>query len=195
MTGCVKWKDELLAQELKPICNGLGRFPTFAELRQLGRNDLGCAITRAGGLIPWAKKLGYDRIHSDSDFGWEGEKEVIEILNLKGFKAIKADTVKSPFDILVDDIVRIDVKTAKYTEYGASTGWFYRLGKTVQSDLVILYQIDTKEAIILPWNICPTSNITISVGGGKYKEWIGRWDYVGIVSQALKNIYPNIQKS
>lgn len=82
--------------------------------------------------------------------------------------------MKSPYDILINEVLRIDVKSAKYAEYAnpngyKSCGWFYRIAKYVQSDLMIFWQSDTKEFYAIPWKLCPSTNITISKDGGKYK--------------------------
>jgi hypothetical protein len=83
-----------------------------------------------------------------------------------------AERVNGPrthFDIIIEGYVRADVKTAHYAEYGKCRGWFYRVGKMVSADLLMLYQSDTKEVYYIPWGFCPSSNITISRDGGKYK--------------------------
>jgi hypothetical protein len=85
--------------------------------------------------------------------------------------------VKWPFDLLVNKVLRVDVKSANFACYGASKGWFYRMGKAPQADLIALHQLDTGKTYWIPWNIIPHSNVTISTDGGKwarYKEsiWI-----------------------
>ena len=165
------WTDEKLHQELIQICAGTGVFPSNQDLIKLGRQDLSNQIVRRGGFIAWSKRLGYRRKESDSDKGWDGELKCIKKLAELGFKAEKTDRVRSPYDILVNECLRIDVKTAKYAEYGACRGWFYRLGKNLNADLIMLYQADTEDAYYVPWTCCPTTNITISRNGGKYANF------------------------
>lgn len=133
----------------------------------------------------WSSKLGISRRISDSDTGWKGEKNILDLLRNKGFHAERTSSKSAPFDILVDGIVRLDIKSANYAEYGNCRGWFYRLGKTPQSDLIVLHQLDTLDNYVLPWNHCPTSNMTISRDGGKYSQYINRWD---ILSEYVKNL-------
>lgn len=177
------WTDERIESELRLITGALGSFPTASELRGLGLNDLCCGVTKAGGLIAWAERLGIARKHSDSDTGWDGERAVQSLFHLHGIDCVRCHEVKSPYDLLAADVLRIDVKSARYATHGAgssheSAGWFYRLGKHVQADLVILYQLDEGGFYALPWWVGPTTNITITVGGGKYAHYAGDWHLI-----------------
>ena len=165
------WTEEKLHAELLAICAGSGVFPSSHELQNLGRGDLSNQIAKKGGFFHWAHRLGFRRKKSDSDKGWEGEDECLKILTGFGFTATKAERLRSPYDILVEQCVRVDVKTARYAEYGPCRGWFYRVGKIQTSDLLMLFQADTKESYYLPWTVCPETNITIARDGGKYKSF------------------------
>jgi hypothetical protein len=165
------WTDELLHQELITICAGTGRFPSVSELAALNRGDISNQIVRRGGFVKWAKRIGYARKSSDSDYGWEGERRAIALLEKESFKVEKAKELRSPFDLLVNDVLRVDVKAAQFASYGPCSGWFYRIGKTPQSDVVMLYQMDTGAAYYLPWYVCPKTNITISKDGGVYSSF------------------------
>lgn len=163
------WTEENLHAALLPICAGSGIFPSNSDLVKLGRGDIANQITRKGGFVAWAERMGFRRKDSESDKGWGGEKECLEILTKLGFSVSKSERVRSPYDILVGGCVRVDVKTARYAEYGPCRGWFYRVGKIQTSDLLMLFQEDTKEAYYLPWTVCPETNITIARNGGKYR--------------------------
>jgi len=165
------WTDELVRDELVGICAATGTFPSNSELEQLGRSDLANQITRRGGFVQWSNQMGYKRKPSDSDFGWHGERLCIEKLTKEGFLAEPTHEVRAPYDILVNKCIRVDVKSANYAEYGACRGWFYRIGKHSQSDFIMLYQVDTGDAYYIPWQVCPTTNVTISRDGGIYKDF------------------------
>lgn len=188
------WTDEMIASEILSISNGSGQMPTCSYLKSLGRNDLMCQITRRGGVLAWAKRLGLSRDQSDSDVGWDGEKIAIDLLKLNGFEAEKTNGVKYPFDIVVDNIIRVDVKTAKYAEYGPSKGWFYRIGKTPQADVIALLQIDTNDIFFVPWYSCPTTNITVNRKDGKYEPYRNNYESLRKLSKILsdsRTIWPN----
>lgn len=158
----------MVLEESEKIARTLGYFPSVSLLREMGRNDLSCQITRHGGFLKVSEEVGIARPPSDSDTGWKGEENVRLRLTERGHSVERREGMKSPYDLLVDGHVRVDVKAANYAEYAASKGWFYRIGKHVQSDIVILHQLDTATDYVLYWWECNTSNITISRGGGKY---------------------------
>ena len=173
-----QWTDELIALHLSDVIAEIGRMPTVSELRTRGRTDLEGQISRKGGYIHWAEKLGTVRKPSDSDKGWDGEKQLAELLTAQGFKVVRQSAVKSPFDLLLDGVLKIDVKAASYRQYGACRGWFYRIGKSPQADIVALLQTDTGDCYFIPWQRIPSSNVTVSRDGGKYAAFRNRYDLI-----------------
>lgn len=163
-----QWTDEELEDEARKIATALGHFPSCSELKEMGRNDLACLMGRRGGLIHWSEKIGIPRRHSDSDTGWEGEDAAAQCLGELGFDVARRGGVKWPFDLLVGGLLRVDVKAARMATYGYCRGWFYRIAKEPQSDLILLWQLDTQDFYPLPWFLCPRTNVTISRSGGKY---------------------------
>jgi hypothetical protein len=178
-----RWSDDLIKTQLLEIYSTLGRMPTNSDLASWRKGNLSNAIVSRGGFLFWASKLGIPRVFSDSDVGWLGEEEVSSILTSKGYLISQRKAMKTPYDIIVNGLIRIDVKSAKYAEYGASTGWFYRVGKDVQSDIVCFFQMDTKDMYFVPWKYCPSSNVTITKTGRKYKDFKNRFD---IIDESLK---------
>jgi hypothetical protein len=152
-----------------------------------------CAATRSGGLLAWSKKLGISRLaNSDSDKGWAGERIVATRLMQRGYRVDKPQAVKHPYDLLVDGILRVDVKTANLATYrtpggGRCTGWFYRIGKVPTTDLVALLQKDIGNIYFIPWDACPHGNITITENG-KYSEYRNRFGIVRSYVDALKQL-------
>lgn len=175
------WTTSLIESELRAICISFGYMPSCQQMRDLGRNDLMCAITKNGGLFAWSDRVGFKRRASDSDFGWYGEEIVASILRERGHRVERSVAVKAPFDLLVDGVLRIDVKTANLATYKnrgiPCSGWYYRIGKIPGSDLVALLKADTKDIYFIPWDACPRGNITIT-SGGKYTQYANRFDIV-----------------
>lgn len=175
------WTDELIAEEARRVAQSLGHFPSAQELRQLGRNDLACVIGKRGGFLRWADRIGIARHGSDSDTGWEGEEAVRREFLARGIFCVRSKAIKAPFDLLAQEVLKIDVKSARFAEYGgksASRGWFYRVGKICQADLVIFYQLDTSSFYAVPWWKCPTTNLTIPVSGGQWKPYLNDWNRI-----------------
>jgi hypothetical protein len=171
----MKWDDETIADAIRGIAGKTGYFPSCGALRDMGRNDLACAISKSGGFTQWALRLGVPRKQSDSDFGWDGEMRVQGMFLSRLFACVRSSGVRAPYDLLVNGILRVDVKTANYAEYPPCRGWFYRVGKIPSSDIVFLYQMDTGDFYALPWWECPTTNVTIARNGGKYVNRKNNW--------------------
>lgn len=181
------WTEELVESEIRKVSEALGHFPSNTELQGMKRGDLSNIITKRGGFIFWAEKTGIARIHSDSDTGWIGEKKVQSLFISQGYLCDRPFGVKYPFDLLVNSILRIDVKSANFASYGVCKGWFYRIGKTPQADIVLCYQLDTGSFYAIPWYVCPTSNITISINGGKYADYKDNWTLIEKMIETRKS--------
>lgn len=125
-----KWNEIDIENNIRTIANAVGHFPSCLELRNMNRGDLANQISKKGGFLYWAKRLGIKRKSSESDTGWEGEKATMDYLLSMGFSVRKRNGVKCPFDLLVNGVLRIDVKAARFCKYGSSSGWFYRIGIT-----------------------------------------------------------------
>lgn len=178
-----RWGEDAIESEMRMVCDALGWFPSSTELREMGRNDLACAISKSGGFLKWADRLGVPRRHSDSDTGWQGEREFDHVMAMHGHAVTKPEGVKSPYDRMIDGVLRVDVKAARYASFGPSRGWFYRIAKHPQADLITLYQLDTGDYYALPYWVCPTTNVMISRDGGKYAKY--RND-IGLIRQMIK---------
>ena len=173
----------MIAERIMENHRNTGKMPTNTFLRETSQNDLACQIVRHGGFAAWAERLGLKREHSDSDTGWTGEIEVQKALEAAGFKVERPTAVRWPFDLLVDEVVRVDVKSTRFTKYGPCAGWFYRVGKAPQADLLAFHQLDTGTTYWIPWNIAPHSNVTISKDGGK---WANYRNATGILSKMVE---------
>lgn len=175
-----QWSEEAVVNDLTAICKSIGHFPSFTELKEMGRNDLMCQVSRRGGVVFFSQKVGYSRVWSDTDTGWDGERRVASIITSDGFVVEKSLGYRSPYDLLVEGIARIDVKTAgrvtyKNGNHGFCTGWFYRVGKEPTCDFVVLYRKDREDCFVIPWHKSTTTNITISEGGGIYAPYYNNW--------------------
>lgn len=152
------WDEEKIISEIKALKTNV--FPSQSFLAFIGRNDLAGAISRNGGYQYFSEKTCLKREYSGTVVGLKGENEIELILKSKNFKIQKTST-KEHFDFLVDGFTRIDIKTTSYRNYGKNSGWFFRMGKTITADLVILYRSDKNDYFIIPWYCCPSENIRI----------------------------------
>lgn len=176
------WTDTMRETVVKEISSSIGRFPSRSDLESMGRGDVVNQISKNGGFVYWSDRIGIPREHSDSDTGWDGELAFQSDCDKQAIVAIRMKGIKSPYDLLIGGTLRVDVKAAKYTEYigksGSSHGWYYRIGKHVQADLVVLYQLDTGSFYGIPWWVVPTTNISIAKDGGKYARYLNNWPLI-----------------
>ena len=63
------WTEEEIIDELQPICEALGKFPSTSYLKKIGRYDLIVQIARNGGVYHYAKKLFYITSYKQKEIG------------------------------------------------------------------------------------------------------------------------------
>ena len=156
-----------------------------------------CAATKRGGYMVWADRVGMKRAPSDSDTGWDGEDRLVGILRARGWEAERVGGVKHPFDIIVEGVLRVDAKSAKFATYksgvASSSGWYFRIGKVPQADMVILVQLDTGDIYAIPWWDSPIGNITISTSPkGKYLPYLNNFGLVQEMIDSFKKMRETI---
>jgi hypothetical protein len=177
------WTDELIVDALRPHVNEHGQLPTVNFLRSIGRNDIACAMTKRGGWKRFAALLNTTLTPSDTVTGWNAEIAAGDWLRSLGYEA-EQQTARCHFDILVNGVLRIDVKGAKFARYGASAGWFYRMGKVITADVVLCARMDRGDFYVFPWFRVPATNLTISESGGWRSQYLMNTD---VLQQMLKS--------
>lgn len=111
----VKWNDDLIKQEILGAKSfyEIDYMPTRKMLKEYHQGDgLVVAISRRGGVMYWAKKLGLQHMGVETELGEKFEAYTKELLKSEGHKA-ELMKRRYPYDILVDDAVKIDVKASK----------------------------------------------------------------------------------
>lgn len=180
----IKWTDELIVERLRSISID-GVMPTVSYMNELHMNDIACAVSRRGGVDCCALMAGLKKSDKkDTGTGYAGEEATIKLLQGRGFVCTRAKSIKSPYDIIVNDSVRADVKTASYAEYGASKGWFFRIGKEPSCDVVILYRSDIDDCFIIPYYSCTGTNLTLNKTYNKYRYY---WNNFDLLTDLIAN--------
>lgn len=112
----VYWTEDKIKKGIYEVISyhSLDRMPLLSECIDYPNNGkgLGHAITRYGGFEGWAKKLGLPRGEGSTHFGQKGESMALELIHEKGYEAKRLSTI-APYDILVNDSIKIDVKSAR----------------------------------------------------------------------------------
>lgn len=188
-----KWTLEKIEEELIDYVKEkkLNRMPSKPELIKDGRNDIGNALTRYKGMRYWAERTGLPLKQSETNKGNRYERVTKTLLEEKGHQ-VKEMTTKYPYDLLVNENVKIDVKVSSP---GDLRGWrchTFRPSKEYPTcDLYICIALDEKEEIekiyIIPSKFAQVTTLCIGEES-KYKGFIGRWDYVDRYTEFYRSI-------
>ena len=180
------WTENRIGKEIMEVAKALmlDRMPTRNEIQTMYRNNgLDCAICKNGGYKHWANKLNLAIKESETSFGQEIESRVIELLKER-FGVVESTSTKYPYDILVDGVVKIDVKAARSTLIRGYEAFSFRIAKKQPTcDFYVLVEVNDLESIerimIVPSGDV-TGQVQICVGSGesKYDKYIDRWDMI-----------------
>ena len=192
-----KWTDELIEERIMNIVNKqeLTTFPTHSQMVSFyGNRGLAVKVSKTGGTRKWAKRLNLPLKSCESEFGNDYELLAIRLIkeNL-GFHCLKTKP-RYPYDILVDDNIKIDVKVSypfknNCNAYANS----FNLEKTEPTcDIYILFclNLDSQitKTLIIP--SCVLSGQTqVGVGSvSKYDEYIDNWILLKQYSEFYKRL-------
>lgn len=181
-----QWTDELIKEKVLEVVKALklDRMPTRSECESYYH---GCALTSAiSRKIGWyelAKELGYEIKASETTFGKSYEVLAAELLQSMGFE-VRRMAQNFPYDLLVDDCVKIDVKASRL--YRGKLGNFYsfNLEKSFSTcDFYLLFAVSDDEKIVrmmvVPSNhVISTNQISVGEHRSKYYKFTDRFDMI-----------------
>lgn len=182
------WTEEKIGLAIKKSMNDLSiqRMPTRSELDNIGLGDLSNAISKSEYKFSgWAEKLKLKTKSSETNTGRNYEKIAEKNIREK-FPSLCIEQMSAnyPFDILIENSVKIDVKVGKMHTHFRTPAYTFRTGKKYGScDLYLCYGLDTegnvKEVFLIPSNKAATTTINICIGGkSKYLKYKDRWDFI-----------------
>lgn len=191
-----KWTDDLIAEKIVETRTALGldRMPSESEVKGYFKDcALSNAVSRRGGWYHWANKLGLPIKNSETYIGKIHENEVLERLISLGFEVRQMPTV-FPYDILVNDCIKIDVKASRLYRGTAGNFYSFNLEKPFSTcDIYVLCSLDddglANGIYVVPSKFVAT-NTQVSIGEkvSKYSRFKGRWDYVEQYSAFLETV-------
>lgn len=190
-TSSRKWTYEEIEKSIYSVANSLGikRMPTYHDIISEEGNSLSNAIVRTLGYKGWAERLKLSIKESETSFGQSTEDMVEKLLNKQGFHTYQMGTI-APYDILVNQNIRIDVKSA--TLRGNSHT--YALGsKPHCCDIYICVGFDENrndimDILIIPFTEAKTQTITVRNRKGKYMKFKDRWGLISEFSTFFKKL-------
>lgn len=190
------WTDEIIEQKIKEVVEklNLDHFPTHSEIiKALGSRGLASKISKHKGTVYWAEKLGLPLKYSETSFGNKFEIEAItDIFENTGLHSVQTSS-KHPYDLIVDNSVKVDVKVSKeFINNCNSKAFSFNLEKREPTcDIFILYCLNDDETyrkvLIVP--ACSLLGQT-QIGVGNKSKWdfyMNRWDFIKQYSDFFDN--------
>lgn len=181
----IKWTDDLIIEEIEKvkIALDIDRMPSSSEIKLItGRTALINAILRNGGYKTWADKLGLKTKESETKFGKRYEKSLNKYLTRKGYK-VEQMTMKHPYDLLINDCVKIDVKASRRYYYDEKN-YYYTFNlekKSASCDIYVCFCINGEETIdkilVIPSKFLKQTQLSIGQVT-QYDIYNMRWDYI-----------------
>ena len=178
-----KWTDERVKEEILNVKEALllDRMPTRSEIIQVTHSSsLPCRICRTKGYYGWAEELGLKTKDSETNFGKKQESFIKSILESMGYK-VEQMAQNYPYDLLVNDNIRIDVKASRLYEGEAGSYYTFNLYKkyaTCDIYICLCYTEETLNKVL----VIPAHKLKItqlSVGKTSiYDEYKDRYELI-----------------
>lgn len=186
-THGIEWSESLIEEKIRQVMKALNieRMPTRSEiLSVMDDNSLAVKIGKSGGYKKWSEKLGLNKKSSETVLGEEYEDVVFDMLKYKGYN-VEHMTTLHPYDLLVNNNIKIDVKVANwYISKDSSFRYHtFNLEKTKHNcDIFICIGLNENKEIhrtmVIPSKfVMGKKQISCGVNS-KYNKFIDRWDYV-----------------
>lgn len=179
-----KWTTETISEQIKSVMESLNidRMPSGSEMAKVrGSSDLSNIISKRGGFYHWAKELGIEVKKSETSTG-KGYEEIAESQLIDRGFSVKRMTTKHPYDLLVNDHIKVDVKVSKaYWLKGQSLVNTVGLGKMYATcDIYLIYLLDElgdlDRTLVIPGHDVKHKYLNIGKES-KYNVYVDRWNY------------------
>ena len=190
----IQWNDELITKEIIKIKEYLEIecMPSYSQIRKVRQsNDLCVAIARRGGIVKWSEKLKLEVIKNETGIGKRGEEIAIELLKNKGYLVKNVSEKNFPYDLLVNDNIKIDVKLSKM--HKNSNGNYYTCNLNKRNPTCDIYiiicekdNLDIDKILIIPSVYLHKTQLSIGEYKSRYNKYKDRWDFIEIYDKFYK---------
>ena len=172
---------------------GINRMPSMSEVNAVTNDEkLSNRITKTGGFKHWAKELGLVIKDSESCFGGEYEELARSELS-KRFKKVEMTDLRFPYDILINDRTKIDVKASrKYYRFKSFSYNFNLEYEKPRCDFYIAYcvgDIENVEKVLIIPAFVMTGKKQLSIGmESAYDKYANRWDLIEKYEKTMEGL-------
>lgn len=191
-----KWTEQKICDAVMEIAGTSGVMPTHSLMNEVtGNCALSVAMTKRGGTKYFAELLGLKTVQCESKYGEEYEFLCVEQIEQKlGFLSEKMK-IRYPYDILVAEAVKIDVKASRLVKTKSGSKYFtFNLEKKAQTcDIFVAYCVDkggiAKTYIIPAYVLYGMSQLSVGVHKSEYDKYLNQWhfisDYVDFIKRTV----------
>lgn len=170
----------------------IDRMPCTSELRAIGKGRLHTRISKNGGYRYWAEKLGLSLKRSTTTIGNDFEDLVADKLRSMGYD-VQQMTTKHPYDLFVNEGVKIDVKCAnKYKDNYNYDAWTFNLNKRNPTCDIYIFIVLNPDGTIQRELVVPSVFVTqrvVTIGRvSVYDQYHKRYDYVQHYADFVKKV-------
>lgn len=189
-----RWSDEEIIKGIYSVMSALNiqRMPSRTEMRMVfGNNGLSNTVSRKGGFYKWAEKLNIPIKRSETQTGKEFEEVAISLIKSRGYTVQRMST-KYPYDLLINENVKIDVKAARaYFLKGSRVHTVGINKKYATCDIYLIFALGENDNIerkfIIPGNELKLTSLNFGENS-KYNKYIDRWDYLDKFNDFYKKL-------
>lgn len=179
-----RWDDEKIIQEIIKVKEFLkiDTMPTHSQMNNVTNNTmLSNAISRHGGSNRFAEILGLEIKPSESKLGEEYELLFMEHVEAMTCLKVEKMPVKHPYDVLVGDSVKVDVKVSNISKFNGGYYTFNLEKKHPTCDVFACYCLDSdnkpsKVYIIPAIALKGMTQLSVGINTSEYDKWLYRWD-------------------
>lgn len=180
-----KYTDEYILRELDNI---KARFELEDETPTNEQVNEYCSDAyddRTGRIV--SRKIKWyitQTVMSETSFGRYGEMLAQKILTEKGYNVQLMPLCNPAYDLLIDNAVCIDVKTARHTDSGHSKRYSFNIGTEnpvtdIYMFICVPEEVDGEIDIYVIPAQAVRGNISVSIGnGGKYEKYKNNYSII-----------------
>ena len=192
----IKWTDEMIRDRVLEVVNALqlDRMPSRSECDNYYHNSgLTNAISKRYGWYDLANELGLEIKESETWFGKNCEIMAAELFRAEGFE-VRRMPQNFPYDLLVDDCVKVDVKASKLYKGKQGNYYSFNLEKPFATcDFYLLLAVNedgsTERKMIVPSNrVVANNHISVGENKSKYHAFTDRFDLIEAASRFWSGI-------
>lgn len=181
-----KWNDELIQKRIEIVMDkvGITTMPTQSMTTEVfGNTSLNDAISRSGGFIFWANKLGLEHMGTETILGRNFEIYCNMFIQDKFDVNVEEMPPRYPYDLLVGNNIKVDVKVSKMYNNTIKMYTFNLEKRFPTCDIFVAYCIDDNKNIVKTY-VIPSAilsgitQLSVGIDKSKYDIYLDKWDIV-----------------